>query len=302
MDWDKLKSFYMVSIVGSFSVAAEKLNLSQSAVSRQIQSLEDRLHTRLFIRHARGLDLTVQGHILLEATKRMMIEAEIAQNLIIEEEKGVSGLLKIGTTSGFGNLYIHRYLDGFLKKYPDLNLSIIASDQTPNLILGEVDLLIHPQQTNPGIPLIHKRLFRVHLRLFASPSYLEKYGVPQMPEDLDKHKIITYGYRESHPYHNIHWHLNLGKSKGERREPHIEVNSAMTRFDLALKGHGIAMLSLEHPGLKTSGLVEVLADYPGPEFDLYCIYLEQFKKSKRVNVFIDYLQEAVSKDTEIISE
>ncbi len=100
MGWDKLKSFYHVARAGSFTNAALTLNISQSALSRQISELEKRLGFKLFERHARGLVLTQLGETLFETARNIFVEIQSVENLIRDGHKEPQGTLKVATASG----------------------------------------------------------------------------------------------------------------------------------------------------------------------------------------------------------
>jgi len=120
MDWDKLRVFYNVAESGSFTRAASRLEISQSAISRQIGSLEDRMGVPLFHRHARGLILTEQGELLFRTAREVFSELAMAQARITENIKLSQGALKIAATFGFGTTWIAPRLHKFLAKYPEM--------------------------------------------------------------------------------------------------------------------------------------------------------------------------------------
>ena len=124
MDWDKLKIFHAVAEAGSFTNATINLNLSQSAISRQIQSLENSLKTKLFKRHTKGLTLTEQGNILFEETEKIFIDLNSLERKIIEFKKTPSGSLSINTTVGFGSMWLSPRINQFVQDYPDINLKL----------------------------------------------------------------------------------------------------------------------------------------------------------------------------------
>jgi DNA-binding transcriptional LysR family regulator len=294
MDWNKLRVFYHVARSGSFTLAAEKLNISQPALSRSIISLEDRLKTKLFQRHARGLILTKQGEILFMHAKKMLEEADKARTEIQEEETEPQGNLKIIATGGMVNHFIIKYIPEFVRRYPKIHLNIVASDNIPEFDVRGVDVAIRPQ-IHGQEGLIQRHLFTNHIRLYASPEYLNTYGIPKTPQDLDHHQLISFGsHDEARYFLPLNWHLTVDAPSDHVREPYIEVNTPHARLQLAESGLGIAALSKEHPGLDQANLVEVLPDLVGPVVETYYIYSTQLKDSKRVKVFGDYLAEAFS--------
>jgi DNA-binding transcriptional LysR family regulator len=299
MDWNKLRVFYQVARSGSVTLAAEKLNVSQPALSRSIIALEDRLKTKLFQRYARGLILTKQGEILFKHVKKMFEEAEKARTEIQEEETEPQGNLKIIATGGLVNHFIVQYIPEFLRRYPKIHLNIVASDNIPEFDIRGVDIAIRPQ-IHGQEGLIQRHLFTNHIRLYASPEYLKKYGTPKIPQDLDNHRLISFGsHDEARYFLPLNWHLTVEAPSDHVREPYIEVNTPHARLQLAEAGMGIAAISKEHPGIDQANLVEVLSDLPGPVVETYYIYSVQLKDSKRVKVFGDYLKESFAHNKKV---
>ncbi len=167
MDWDKLRIFHAVADAGSLTHAGETLRLSQSAVSRQVRSLEESLKTTLFHRHARGLILTEQGELLFDATNSMNKRLEAASARIRDSEEEVFGELRVTTTTGFGTLWLAPRLPKLYEKYPAVKMRLYASPEylkihgTP---LNEEDMKNHrlicqnprSAQVSSGLALVQR--------------------------------------------------------------------------------------------------------------------------------------------------
>ena len=121
MDWDKLRVFHAVAEAGSFTHAGDTLNLSQSAVSRQISALEEALQVPLFHRHARGLILTEQGESLNRTVREVFAKLAMTEALLTESKEKPAGRLKVTTTVGFGASWLAPRLHAFLEMYPDVS-------------------------------------------------------------------------------------------------------------------------------------------------------------------------------------
>lgn len=287
--WDKLRTFYQVAKVRSFSAAAENLNISQPALSRSINVLEEYLQMRLFERTSRGLVLTRQGEILFETVEKIVDELKSAQTSLEEEEQEPIGPIRIGSTAGFASLYLSVILPEFLIQYPKIQLSLYGNDVLPNLHSSEADAVISPFIEEDD-SLIQTYLTTFHLKLYASRDYLEKFGVPQHSSDLDHHHLLAYGdHKTSHPFSQANWHLTLGVKKGSVRQPNVMVNSATGLFNMVVGGMGVASLSCEHPPLKNSDLVEVLPHIKGPMIKAHFTYSNRTKKIKRIALLKDFL-------------
>ena len=135
MDWDKLRVFHAVAEAGSFTHAGEALNLSQSAVSRQISALEESLSVPLFHRHARGLILTEQGELLYRTAHEVFMKLEAARTKLTDSRERPNGELKVSTTPGIGIHWLLPRLGEFLDLYPDIHVTLITTDEELDLAM-----------------------------------------------------------------------------------------------------------------------------------------------------------------------
>ncbi|WP_075261569.1 LysR family transcriptional regulator [Candidatus Odyssella acanthamoebae] len=286
IDLSKLRPFYMVAREGSMTKAAAKLNVSQPSLSVLISDLEYNLKTQLFKRFPAGMRLTAQGERLYAFAEKMLQQADNFERVFYEKEGEAEGEIKIITTPFVGSEWLVPSLDDFLNKYPDIRTKIFLTTDNININEGDVAICTFiPHQPH----LIQKPLFNARIRLFASPSYLKKYGTPHTPEDLDDHHLITYkdNYYTSHGSTN--WVLNLGIKKGSGpRHPYFEINSLHGMFNAALKGYGIVELP-DYPIITESKLVEVLPDIQGEFIPLYYSFLENRRFSKKISLLFNYL-------------
>jgi len=137
MDWDKLRVFHAVAEAGSFTHAGEALNLSQSAVSRQISALEQELETSLFHRHARGLILTEQGELLHRTAHDVFMKLEAARAKLTDSKERPNGELKVSTSPGIGLHWLTPRLGEFIDLYPDIHITLITSDEELDLAMRD---------------------------------------------------------------------------------------------------------------------------------------------------------------------
>jgi DNA-binding transcriptional LysR family regulator len=223
MDWDKLRVFHAVAEAGSFTHAGETLNLSQSAVSRQISALEESLAVPLFHRHARGLILTEQGETLNKTVRDVFAKLAMTEALLSESKERPTGRLKVTTTTAFGATWLAGRIKEFLDLYPDITMSMVLDDSELDLAMREADVAIrlHP----PRQPdLVQRHLLTIGYRVMGSPEYLKKHGTPQVAEDLDNHRLVVFGDHRP-PVENINWLLDAGRKPGAARRAILEMNS-----------------------------------------------------------------------------
>lgn len=287
LDWDKLRIFHNAAEAGSFTHAAEKLGMSQSAVSRQISALEDDLGLKLFIRHARGLVLTEVGEQLFRTAHRMAWELQQVETQMSESQDVPSGPLIVTTTVGIGSTWLSSRLDEFLKLYPLIQLEIRLNDSELDLAMREADVAIRLHRPNQS-EMIQRRLFTVHNYFYASQAYLAENEVPRTVEDLDNHRIISFG--EAVPSHlgDINFIERLGRPDNSPRRAALRVNAIYGMMQACRAGIGIAMLP-EYVTEEEDGLVKVLPEIEIPEYEAYFVYPPALKNSARVGVFRDFL-------------
>ncbi len=286
MDWDKLRVFHAVAEAGSFTHAGETLNLSQSAVSRQISALEENLQVPLFHRHARGLILTEQGESLNRTVREVFAKLAMTEALLTESKEKPAGRIKVTTTVGFGSSWLAPRLQQFLLAYPDVTMTLLLDDTDLDLAMREADVAIRmhaPKQPD----LVARRLMQIQWLVVASPEYLAANGTPSRPEELDEHKIVTFGdYRP--PVADINWLAEAGRRAGSPRRALLEVNS-LHAMQLAIRsGMGIGVLP-DWMGSELDGLTRLLPELKSPKVDVYFVYPEELRNSKRVAVFRDFL-------------
>jgi DNA-binding transcriptional LysR family regulator len=287
LDWDKLRIFHTAAESGSFTHAAEKLGMSQSAVSRQISALEDDLALKLFIRHARGLVLTEVGEQLFRTAHRMHWELQQVETQMSESQDVPTGPLIVTTTVGIGSTWLSSRIHEFLVLYPGIQIEIKLNDAELDLAMREADVAIRLHRPNQS-EMIQRKLFTVHNHFYASKAYIAEQGMPKSVEDLDNHRIITFGEPVPSFLGDINYIERLGRPDSNPRRPAIKINAIFGQMQSVRAGTGIAMLP-DYVVEDDPELVQVLPEVPIPEYESYFVYPPALKNSKRVGVFRDFI-------------
>jgi DNA-binding transcriptional LysR family regulator len=291
MDWDKLRVFHAVAEAGSFTHAGDTLNLSQSAVSRQISALEEALSVPLFHRHARGLILTEQGEALNRTVREVFAKLAMTEALLAESKEKPAGRLKVTTTHSFGVTWLAPRLKNFLNQHPDVTITLLLDDTELDLAMREADVAIrmHP----PRQPdLVQRHIGEIRSQIWATPDYLKTHGTPEKAEDLDKHKLVLFGDRKP-PVIDVNWLAEVGRRDGTPRRGILEVNSLQAMLVCVKAGIGIGALP-DYLVQDSSGLVAILPDVKKPPNEMFFVYPEELRNSKRVSVFRDFLVNSLS--------
>ena len=290
MDWDKLRIFHAVAEAGSFTHAGETLNLSQSAVSRQVSSLEQSLKITLFHRHARGLILTEQGEELYKTAHEIYHQVIMTEAKLSDSKDRPQGPLTVTTTIGFGSVWLTPRIKEFVELYPEIDLNIILVYDDLDLSMREADVAI--RLTAPRQPdLIQRHLMDIEYGIYASPEYLKLHGMPQTAQDLDKHKIVTFGQEvgdQTDLLPALNFLMEAGRESGLPRDPILKVNNIYGIFRAVRSGVGIGALP-EYLIEDSSSLVRILPEMLNPGTHVYFVYPEELKQSARIAVFRDFL-------------
>ena len=302
MDWDKLRIFHAVAEAGSFTHAGESLNLSQSAVSRQVSSLEQSLNLTLFHRHARGLILTEQGEELYKTAHEIYHQVIMTEAKLSDSKDRPQGPLTVTTTIGFGSVWLTPRIKEFVELYPEIDLNIILVYDDLDLSMREADVAI--RLTAPRQPdLIQRHLMDIEYGIYASPEYLKIHGMPQTAQDLDKHKIVTFGQEvgdQTDLLPALNFLMEAGRENGRPRDPTLKVNNIYGIFRAVRSGVGIGALP-EFLIEDSSSLVRILPEMLNPGTHVYFVYPEELKQSARIAVFRDFLLRKIVESQKLCS-
>ena len=294
MDWDKLRVFHAAAEAGSFTHAGERLNLSQSAVSRQISNLEQSLNIALFHRHARGLILTEQGEVLFVTVRDIFSKLATTEALISEGRERPKGNLRITSTVAFGSTWLASRIGRFIEVYPEVNVTLFINDFELDLSMRQADVAV--RLTPPKQPdLIQRHLKTIRFHLYASPRYVETNGIPKSIQDLSDHRIVIYGESVSLPYIEANWLLSLLSGSDKMKQQKIvRVNNVYGIFRAVQGGVGIAALP-DYLAAEDPNLLRILPEIDGPAVPAFFVYTEELKRSKRIAVLRDFLIQEVAK-------
>lgn len=289
MKWDRLRLFNVVAQAKSLTESAEILNLSQSALSRQMQSLEQELGNRLFVRRSRGIELTPAGIQVAESARQLSKSIEDVNQKLFSDKTKPSGKLRVYSTNAFGSLWLAPRMASFLDMYPEIEMALSLRDAEPRVTPANAhaEIRMTPMQSQDYIQI---KLTSFRYRIFASTSYLRMYGVPMNSKDLDKHKIIAYGEDAQPPLdrRRLNW-LLWHERENTPRKPILEVSSIYGIARSVEAGLGIASLP-DWMEKEMKNLFEVLLNLSGPKLEIYLCYHEQMRDDPRITVLKEYLQ------------
>jgi DNA-binding transcriptional LysR family regulator len=287
MDWDKLRIFHAVAEAGSFTHAGDSLNLSQSAVSRQISTLEESLGVPLFHRHARGLMLTEQGEILQKAAKDIFGKLSMIEGQIVDSKQLPEGPLRITTTEFIGSTWLAPRIHELQVQHPDIQLTLLLDDRILNLGMREADAAIRlykPEQPD----LIQRHLTTINFHIYGSRQYLKKHGVPKNVRELQNHILIGYPETAPAPFADPNWLFRLAGIDPAENFRLVMMNS-MYAIHRAVENHaGLAMLP-DYLAQDNENIEMVLPETTPAGVEVYFVYPEERRNSQRIAIFRDFL-------------
>lgn len=279
--------FVAVVECDGFSSAARKLGVSKSAVSKRITSLENKLGVQLLYRTTRRLSLTEAGeHYYQNAVKALRFASE-AEDAVIQRQAQPQGRLRINTPMSFGRLHIAPLIPRFLERYPEIQIDMVMDDRVVDLIEGRFDIAIRGGDL-PDSSLVARKLAPMHSMICASPDYIARHSMPQVPAELVDHNCLHFSYTMSE------WSFTKqGEEEVVRATGNYLVNNGEALREVLLRGMGIgrAPTFIVGSDIAAGRLVQVLPDYRMPTKALYALFPERQHLPAKVRVFIDFVVE-----------
>ncbi|WP_434777489.1 DNA-binding transcriptional regulator YafC [Neisseria sp. Ec49-e6-T10] len=286
---EEIAIFVAVVESGSFSRAAEQLGQANSAVSRAIKKLELKLGVSLLNRTTRQLNLTEEGELYFRRVQFVLQEMAAAENELMQAQHTPKGLLRIDAATPVILHILTPLVQSFLKRYPQMNLSLVTSETFINLIERKVDIAIRAG-TLTDSSLRARSLFISYRKIVASPDYVKQYGQPETVEDLKDHTCL--GFTE--PVSLNTWPIACHDGQLHEINVGLSSNSGETLKQLCLRGNGIACLSdyMVDQEIKQGTLIELLTDKILPvQMPFSAVYYSDKVVSPRIRAFIDFLSE-----------
>lgn len=287
-----LRAFVSVVNEGAFARAARQMGVATSSVARQIDGLEAHLGTVLINRSTRRLTLTDVGTDYYDRALQIMQDLDEANASAAMIGRRVKGVLRVNAPVAFGQLYLAPHLPRFLARHPELELDLTLTDEVVNLIDDSVDVALRLGQVE-GDSLIARRIGSNRRVACASPDYLDRHGLPAVPEDLASHNCVTFNYGNAHRF----WTFSSGDdSRRVRVHGSLRVNNSIVLREATLQGVGVGLLPvwLMAEDLRKGSVTQILGEWqvvPNAPGDVHVVYLPSRRGSPKVRAFIDFIAE-----------
>lgn len=292
-----IASFIKVVESGSIVGAAKALGVSAAAVSQTINRLETHLGVRLLQRTTRRMALTENGAVYYEKVKRIAADLESAQSSINREDSELQGRLSIASTSAFGRHVLAPLIAGFAAQHPRLLIELSTTDGKINHIQDGIDLSLRIKpQLEDGI--VARKIVSLPFIMCAAPTYLQRAGWPQSPDDLQKHACLAFRYPLDGRF--LRWSFIRD---GQRYDADINATAISDDIDaltqMAIHGAGITRLAefVARPHLDSGQLLPLFETRDGridtvvEPMEIFACVQERAAMTAKVRAFIDYLTE-----------
>lgn len=302
LDLNDYYYFYHVVEKRGFAPAGRALCIPKSRLSRHIQQLESRLDVRLIQRTSRQFALTDTGKEFFNHAKEIVERVNAAEASVRQHSRELSGKIRLSCSVGVAQFAMKGLIADFIKAHPKVEIGELVTNDLVNLIESGVDLAIRGHVENlPDSSLIQKRVCKVEWRLFASPRYLEDFGVPQTPDDLKAHKGVCLGWARNVGEWNLR--ANNGTTSKIQFVPRLSSDDMVTLKNASAAGLGIVSLPIYvcQPDVKDGRLAQLLPDWSSGDASLSLLQPSRKASLPAVDAFVQHITKELPKLVSIAS-
>ena len=292
---DDIFLFVQVVDEGSFSKVAEKLEMTNSVVSKRITRLEQELNVQLLYRTTRSLNLTEAGHALYGKARLAKQALQDAQDTVTGYGDAIRGKIKVTVPVVSAHVVLSASIAEFCKHHPEVEVELIVTNRMVDIINDGFDLAIRTADLEDS-SLIARRLVDSRWVVCASPEYLANYGAPTHPKQLKSHECLIYKYEGVGP---DHWQFSEhSKDLFVQVLGRFQANSLESIKQAVLSDFGIAYLPqvLIHEELQNGRLVPLLKDYTAKRLGVYAVYPRSRQPDKKLNLLVEHFREAFQRE------
>jgi DNA-binding transcriptional LysR family regulator len=288
---ESMRAFTQVVEAGGFAAAARRMGLSRSAVNKLVMNLEEHLQTQLLHRTTRRVSPTDAGRAYYDRCLAILADLEEAELALTQLQSEPRGNLRINAPMTFGILHLAPLVVEFMAQYPELHVELVLNDRRIDPIEEGFDITVRIAEQPPTSGLIAHPLAPCPLVLCAAPTYLQRRGTPEHPEDLKEHDCLHYGHRAQ----DNSWNLVGDAPYSVGISGPLCCNNGEVLREAALAGLGIVMLPefIVEKDLQAEGLRPVLVDYPPPPINIYALYPVNRHLSVKVTRLVEFLAEKI---------
>jgi len=285
---DAMRAFVAVVTEGSFSNAANTLQLSPQLVSKYVSKLEEQLNTRLLNRTTRKVSLTEAGSHYFGHAQQILLSIDDMESKLGGLQQNPKGVLRISAPVSFALKHMAKLITDFQIHYPLVKVDLQLTDRKVDIVEEGFDVALRIGQLKSS-SLIAKKVAPIRVMLCAAPGYLNKHGTPTQPEDLERHRYLHYSYMNMDGKDDIY---QLLKAKYLKQGSELRSNNGDVLVDAAIAGAGIVLQPtfIISEALSSGKLVVVLPKLEPEALGLYAVYAHRKLLPHKVRCFIDFME------------
>ncbi len=285
----QIETFTAVATKGSLTAAARAEGVAPAVIGRRVDSLEERLGVKLLLRTTRRITLTHEGSAFLEDCQRLLADLANAEASVSAGGVKASGHLRVTAPAGFGRRHVAPLVPRFLAQHPDVSVSLNLSDRVVDIVNEGFDCAVRVGDLGDS-SLISVRLADNRRLCVASPTYLQRAGVPQSPSDLSRHECLTLSSEASQ---TRGWAFVIdGQLTHLRPSGRVDCSDGQVLHDWCLAGLGVAWRSTweVEDEVRDGRLQAVLQDFAAPPNGIYAVFPQRKHLPLRVRLWIDFIK------------
>ncbi|CAI1553359.1 D-malate degradation protein R [Serratia quinivorans] len=289
----RLRVFIQVAEVGSFIRASQILLMPKTTVSAAIQQLEHEMGTRLFHRTTRRVQLTSDGELLLEKARSLLFDVQALESLFHRQNGPIGGRLTVDVPSRIARRMIVPALPDFFLQYPEIQLFLSASDRSVDLIQEGIDCVVRVGNLSDS-SLVSQPLGRLSMINCASPDYLQRYGTPEHPGQLEDHWVVGYAQPTLAGADSWQWQQD-GQHFEKTLPSRVTVNNVENYIGCCLVGLGMMQIprfDVQHY-LDNGSLCEILPQARPPAMSMALLYPHRRQRSARLTAFAEWFSQLI---------
>nr|WP_256138070.1 LysR family transcriptional regulator [Serratia quinivorans] len=289
----RLRVFIQVAEVGSFIRASQILLMPKTTVSAAIQQLEHEMGTRLFHRTTRRVQLTSDGELLLEKARSLLFDVQALESLFHRQNGPIGGRLTVDVPSRIARRMIVPALPDFFLQYPEIQLFLSASDRSVDLIQEGIDCVVRVGNLSDS-SLVSQPLGRLSMINCASPDYLQRYGTPEHPGQLEDHWVVGYAQPTLAGADSWQWQQD-GQHFEKTLPSRVTVNNVENYIGCCLVGLGMMQIprfDVQHY-LDNGSLCEILPQARPSAMGMALLYPHRRQRSARLTAFSEWFSQLI---------
>ncbi len=290
-----IRAFARVVEVGTFTKAADSLEMPKASLTKLVQALEAHLRVKLLQRSTRRVSVTPEGAVYYEKTMRLLKELDDVDTSFGAGQSRPRGHLRIDMGSSLANLIIIPALPEFFARYPDIRIDLGVSDRQVDLVGDSVDCVIRGGVLT-DMALIGREIGKASWITCATPAYLKQYGVPTHPDELEKnHVVVSYLSARTNRAGPMNF-ARGGKKVEVVGTRTVGVNESNAHLAAGLAGLGVIQTFgyTAKPHIESGALVSILEDWQPSPYPFHVVYPPNRYLSNRLRVFIDWIADRFS--------